>query len=479
MILKYKGTKSTSTLTEGKLYDAKVEDAASGKVLRVYNDNGRWSKYGGNGFEIVEITPKEYDEVRKMPHSKPWVNYRLSDMLAMEKDPHKRLSLKEIEPSYVAPTPHTHTFSDATIKRAEIEMAKEIRGLLKEKPLDRKTIEELVREVKKAEEKIEESKPVKKMTLRSFLEGQGVPTSMIDKLAEFRNAHKVEDSVKDRVEMPSTLYQGGAIWTACIAAILQGQNILLQGAKATGKNVLANNLAFFFGRPLWDISFHVNMDAGSLIGSDTFKNNEVQFRPGSVYNCAVFGGFGVLDEVNMAKNEAMAVLHSVTDDRRVIDVPGYERLKLNEATRFIATMNFGYAGTRELNEAFASRFVVIHVPQLNEKELIKLLQGKVPNAVPEMLKYYAGVFNDLQKKAENAEISTKAVDLRGMISALKMTEIGMSPFEAMEVNVINKCFDSYERDIVRDVVKTRISSSWTYLDIFDGSKLHVDFSGVR
>lgn len=33
------------------------------------------------------------------------------------------------------------------------------------------------------------------------------------------------------------------------------------------------------------------------------------------------GGFGVLDEVNMAKNEALAVLHAALDFRRILDVP--------------------------------------------------------------------------------------------------------------------------------------------------------------
>ncbi|MFR8119888.1 MAG: hypothetical protein ACLU70_13570 [Lachnospira sp.] len=41
--------------------------------------------------------------------------------------------------------------------------------------------------------------------------------------------------------------------------------------EGNGKNVLAQNLAECFERPAWDISFHVNMDAAALIGSDTFR----------------------------------------------------------------------------------------------------------------------------------------------------------------------------------------------------------------
>ena len=123
--------------------------------------------------------------------------------------------------------------------------------------------------------------------------------------------------------------------------------------------MLAENLAAAFGRPSWDVSMYVNVDAASLVGADTLRDGEVVFREGPISKCARLGGFGVLDEVNMAKNEALAVLHATLDFRRVIDVPGYDRILLDDAARFIGTMNYGYAGTRELNEALVSRFVVM------------------------------------------------------------------------------------------------------------------------
>ena len=70
---------------------------------------------------------------------------------------------------------------------------------------------------------------------------------------------------------PAFTYYGKDVWEQALAALLCGENLLLAGGKATGKNVLAENLATAFGRPAWDISFHVNMDAASLIGMDTFE----------------------------------------------------------------------------------------------------------------------------------------------------------------------------------------------------------------
>ena len=78
---------------------------------------------------------------------------------------------------------------------------------------------------------------------------------------------------------------------------------------------------------------------------DTFEGGQVKFRPGPVYRCAQSGGFGVLDEINMAKNEALAVLHAVLDFRRAIDVPATSACPLAEETRFIAHHELRYAGT--------------------------------------------------------------------------------------------------------------------------------------
>ena len=56
--------------------------------------------------------------------------------------------------------------------------------------------------------------------------------------------------------------------------------------RATGKNVLAECLAAAFGRPSWDVSFYINTDAASLVGTDTFKDGAVSFRPGPITQCA-------------------------------------------------------------------------------------------------------------------------------------------------------------------------------------------------
>lgn len=289
-----------------------------------------------------------------------------------------------------------------------------------------------------------------------FLREEQIDPALVQELARYQAAHPLDGALCSRVPVPRYLYYGREIWEQAIAALLCGENLLLAGGKATGKNVLAENLAMAFGRPSWDISFHVNMDASTLIGMDTFAGGQVVFRPGPVYSCAVSGGFGILDEINMARNEALAVLHATLDFRRSIDVPGYDRIPLAEETRFIATMNYGYAGTRELNEALTSRFVVIQMPPIGEENLKKLLTAQFPGLKAKYADQFARLFLDLQKKCESAEISTRALDLRGMLDAIRLMYRGVPAETALDMGITNKAFDTYEQGLIRDVIHARI-----------------------
>ena len=300
-----------------------------------------------------------------------------------------------------------------------------------------------------------------------FLEKQNVSPELIKRAEEFRQAYPVKDEVAGRIIRPSIPFYGKEILEMAIAAILQGQNLLLTGPKATGKNILAENLAYIFNRPSYNVSFHVNTSSGDLIGTDTFEDNEVKLRKGSIYRCAEYGGFGILDEINMAKNDAVSVLHATLDYRRSIDVPGYDKIDLHPAARFIGTMNYGYAGTKELNEALVSRFLVIDMPAQTEETLGFIFKEMFPDAKEKAVEQFVGLFLDLQLKALNSEISTKALDLRGLLAAMRIDKVGLSPALAVQMGVVNKTFDIFEKEIVEDVVRTRIPKEWTREDIYE------------
>lgn len=300
-----------------------------------------------------------------------------------------------------------------------------------------------------------------------FLEEQNVSPALLGQVGKFRKTYPLPMEAAYRMVKPPIPFYGKEILEMAIAGLLEGENLLLAGPKATGKNILAENLAYIFNRPSYNVSFHVNTNSGDLIGTDTFRNNEVELRKGIIYQCAEYGGFGILDEINMAKNDAVSVLHATLDYRRSIDVPGYDKIELHPAARFIGTMNYGYAGTKELNEALVSRFLVIDMPPQTEETLEFIFKKMFPQIKKEAMSQFIGVFLDLQLKAQNSEISTKPLDLRGLLAAMKIIGTGLSPWQAVQMGIVNKTFDIFEKEIVEDVVRTRIPLNWTREDVYE------------
>ena len=79
-----------------------------------------------------------------------------------------------------------------------------------------------------------------------FLEEQQVSPSLIREVEIFRESYEVSKEVKNRIVKPPIPFYGKEILEMAIAALLQGENLLLSGSKATGKNILAENLAWIF-----------------------------------------------------------------------------------------------------------------------------------------------------------------------------------------------------------------------------------------
>ena len=78
------------------------------------------------------------------------------------------------------------------------------------------------------------------------------------------------------------------------------------------------------------------------------------------------------------------------------------------------------------------------------------------------------LFLDLQKKCESAEISSKALDLRGLLHALRLIRRGVSAGTALDMGITNKAFDAYEQSLIRDVIAARIPAK------LDRSRLFTD-----
>lgn len=139
------------------------------------------------------------------------------------------------------------------------------------------------------------------------------------------------------------------------------ENILLVGPAGTGKNTLIQAVAFLIDRPVYTIASYEDMNEERLFGTFVADGNGgFKWQDGIVTKAVKNGGILVIDEINA--RPTLFSLHALLDFRREIYIPILgQSIKAHKNFRVIATMNDGYYGTNELNEALRSRFIEIHL----------------------------------------------------------------------------------------------------------------------
>ena len=106
------------------------------------------------------------------------------------------------------------------------------------------------------------------------------------------------------------------------------------------------------------------------------------------------------------------------------------------------------------------------MPAITQEGLVKLLRREFPDLRNNYAEQFAGLFQDLQKKCDGGELSTKPLDLRGLLAAVRLMHTGLEGNRALEMGLVNKSFDDFERQLVKDVIQTRLPEEIAYGDVF-------------
>ena len=106
------------------------------------------------------------------------------------------------------------------------------------------------------------------------------------------------------------------------------------------------------------------------------------------------------------------------------------------------------------------------MPAITAEGLVKLLTREFPDLRPAYADQFAGLFQDIQKKCDGGELSTKPLDLRGLVASVRLMHAGLEGGRALALGMVNKSFDDFERQLVTDVIRTRLPAELTYGDVF-------------
>lgn len=221
---------------------------------------------------------------------------------------------------------------------------------------------------------------------------------------------------------------------------------LLQGETGVGKDFAVKYICYMTNRPMVRVNFGEGILYEDLVGgfSPAEGEDDFAFKPGLLYQAFTHGYVFVADEVNAAGPEATMPLHGVTEDEgsRELDVRETgEVLKPHPEFKFVGTMNPPtYGGTKELNDAFRSRFFVIDIDYLPKDGEKRLLYETTPFDNQRTSDQKA--VENITSVAESLRESYRSMDIVTPVSHRDVMQIGklsarMDPEEATKMVLLN------------------------------------------
>jgi len=327
----------------------------------------------------------------------------------------------------------------------------------------------------------------------AWLKDYRLPARLLEKVLKFRDVQKERLSPDQARRVPQPRYvPGDGELIHAVAVLLYGDDggaweaPLLIGPKGSGKSTLAETLAAILHLPVTKIFGGIDVNAEWLLGGRTLEPVEgvdpvaeaklkvaarqagidlqdvlpklkgatlkVAFEPGLLLKAVQDGEMVIVDEVNMLVPEVTSLLHGLLDWQRVLSVPGMGTVKAHPSFRLVGCMNYGYAGTKELNEAFQDRFRSVQVPHLPEGKLAELL-ARETGCDQDVAGKLATLFHKLANRVENGDLPERALSVRALLRVIREHQDGCGSLKEIAMSVLTDGLgDAYARDQVKDVV---------------------------
>jgi len=156
--------------------------------------------------------------------------------------------------------------------------------------------------------------------------------------------------------------------------------LIVKGPTGCGKTRFIEYMAYLLKLPLITVSCHEDLTAADLIGRYLFKEDETIWQDGPLTLAVRYGGICYLDEIVEARKDTTVVIHSLTDDRRIlfIDKTG-EVVKAHPNFMMVLSYNPGYQSiVKDLKQSTKQRFASLifsHPPIDVETDIIRTETG--------------------------------------------------------------------------------------------------------
>jgi midasin (ATPase involved in ribosome maturation) len=233
---------------------------------------------------------------------------------------------------------------------------------------------------------------------------------------------------------------------------------LLIGDTGTGKTTLIREVSLADGAELVRINLTGQTGVDDIVGRWIVTSGSMEWKDGLLTRAMREGKRVVLDELNMALPEILAKLHSLMDEDRmlVLTEKDGEIVRPAEGFRLFGTMNPSgdYAGTKEMNRAFLSRFPIVLELGIAHDEGALIVERT--GVHPETAVSLVGMAQELRTARKDGRISFYA-STRDIIQASEMIALGMNAPLAVKLGIIGKVLDE-EKEAVRKICELILGS---------------------
>lgn len=224
-------------------------------------------------------------------------------------------------------------------------------------------------------------------------------------------------------------------------AVINSMPVLLIGETGTGKTSLVRHLAFKTKNAFVRVNHNGGTTVEDIVGRWIInQNGETVWVDGILVEAMKKGYWFLADEINAAGAEINFVYHSLLDDdsRIILAEKGNEVVIPHENFRFFGGMNppTEYAGTKELNKALLSRFIVVKTdfpaPDVEAKILVD--RTGIALAAAEKMVECAGQIRITHGKQEVAFVFST----RDLLMWARMFKVYKKFLLSAEMTVLNK-----------------------------------------
>ena len=243
---------------------------------------------------------------------------------------------------------------------------------------------------------------------------------------------------------------------ALCSAVTAGdmRSVLLHGPAGTGKTMSCKLICREIGLPVMEtVNCTENLDE-FILGKYLPEGDAIIFKESFVTKAIRFGGAVIFEEINFAKPQYLAFLNSLLDDNGFVRLDNGDIVRRHPDFRFFATMNIGYYGTKELNQALYNRFnAIVEMDELPDEAISRMLAARIPECQPfiqKMLEVYHRIKTkaqaeelDLVISPRNLENWARMAGYEGYLSAAEKTIIPIARSERSIEDMIRKIIASH------------------------------------